>query len=117
MSDSLFTKIIKREIPSTIRYEDDEFIAIDDIYPQAPVHVLVIPKAQIETLENVDMNQKEFHSQLMLVGRKVAKIMGISENYRLIMNVGKDVQAVHHIHLHVVGGWKDAAATKADRLA
>ena len=106
MSDSIFTKIIQREIPATIRYEDDAFIAIDDISPKAPVHVLIIPKKPHQTLEAVDPSDTEFHAQILLVARKVAKKMNIAENYKLFMNVGERVQEVHHIHLHLTGGWQ-----------
>lgn len=116
MADSVFTKIIKRELPATIRYEDEDFIAFDDIRGQAPVHVLVVPKKQIETLEDIDEADSDFHANILLVGRKVAKIMGISDNYRVAMNIGKDVQAVHHIHLHVMGGWKDVDKAKTEKF-
>ncbi|PWU23865.1 histidine triad nucleotide-binding protein [Candidatus Cerribacteria bacterium 'Amazon FNV 2010 28 9'] len=106
-NDSIFTKIINRELPSTIQYEDDEFIAINDIHPSAPVHVLVIPKKPYETLEQVDMSDEHFHAKLLLIARKVAQKMGIADNYKLVMNVGKGVQLVHHIHMHVMGGWKN----------
>lgn len=106
---SIFTKIIRKEIPASIVYEDDDFIAINDIHPKAPVHVLVIPKQEIPTLEDVSADDEHFHAQLLLTGRKVAKILGISDNYKLVMNVGLQMQLVHHIHLHVLGGWKDVA--------
>lgn len=105
MSDSIFTKIINREIPATIQYEDDDFIAINDISPKAPVHVLVIPKKQYETLEMVDLDDASFHAKLLITVRKVAEKMNISDNYKIFMNVGKRVQQVHHIHVHVTGGW------------
>lgn len=105
MSDSIFTKIINREIPATIQYEDDDFIAINDISPKAPVHVLVIPKKQYETLEMVDLADAAFHARLLITVRKVAKKMNISDNYKIFINVGKRVQQVHHIHVHVTGGW------------
>lgn len=108
MPDSIFTKIINRELPSTIQYEDDEFIAFNDIHPAAPVHVLVVPKKPYETLEKVDPSDSAFHAKLLFTARKVAQKMGIADNYKLVMNVGKGVQVVHHIHLHVMGGWKDA---------
>lgn len=105
MSDSIFTKIINREIPATFQYEDDNFIAINDISPKAPVHVLVIPKKQYETLEMVNLEDTTFHAQLLIAVRKVAEKMNISENYKVFINVGKKVQQVHHIHVHVTGGW------------
>lgn len=103
---SLFTKVINREIPATIVFEDDEFIAFKDIQPSAPVHVLLVPKHPYVTLEEFPENDVELHGRLLLTARKVAKELGIGENYQLFMNVGKDVQDVHHIHLHIKGGWK-----------
>lgn len=102
---SVFTKIINRELPAKIHYEDDEFIVIDDIAPYAPVHVLIIPKRPYQTLEEVDESNADFHSKILLLARKIAKMLGISDNYKLFLNVGKQVQLVHHIHLHLTGGW------------
>lgn len=116
MEDSIFTKIIKRELPATIEYEDTEFIAFRDIHPHAPVHVLVVPKAQYTTLEHVDLDDVGFHAKLLMVGRQVAQKLGIGANYRFVMNVGTDVQAVHHLHLHVLGGWKDLEKAKTQSL-
>lgn len=108
-TDSIFTKIINREIPATIQYEDDSFIAINDISPKAPVHVLVVPKKPYQTLEEVDLEDAAFHAELLKVVRIVAKKMNISDNYKIFMNVGKKVQQVHHIHVHVTGGWDQEA--------
>jgi histidine triad (HIT) family protein len=105
MSDSIFTKIINHEIPSTILFEDDDFIAIKDIYPKAPVHVLIIPKKAYESLEAVELEDDAFYAKLLKTTRLVAKNLGISENYKLFMNVGKEMQDVPHLHLHLMGGF------------
>ena len=105
MSDSIFTKIINREVPATIHYEDDDFIAFEDISHRAPVHLLIVPKKAYSSLEEVDLNNHEFHSKFLETARIVAQKMGIQDNYKLFMNVGEKVQAVHHIHLHLMGGW------------
>lgn len=110
MTDSIFTKIINREIPATIQYEDDNFIAVNDISPKAPVHVLVIPKKPYQTLEDVSLTDTTFHAELLTIVRKVAKKMQIEDNYKIFMNVGKKVQQVHHIHVHVTGGWDKKAS-------
>ncbi|MCB9800689.1 MAG: HIT domain-containing protein [Pseudomonadales bacterium] len=119
MATSIFTKIIAREIPATIRYEDDEFIAIDDINPKAPVHILVIPKKPYSTLEEVSLEDVTFHANLLQTVRKVAAAAGIAENYKIFLNVGKRVQQVHHIHVHVTGGWdtKQSIKTIEDEAA
>lgn len=113
MADSIFTKIINREIPSNIRYEDEDFIVIDDISPTAPIHVLIIPKKPYETLQDVPMEDSQLYSGLLVTARRMAEQLGIQENYKLFMNVGKIVQAVHHIHLHLLGGW-DASVTRKE---
>lgn len=105
MPDSLFTKIINREIPSTIRYEDDEFIVIDDIHPIAPIHVLVIPKKPYKTLEEISRNDIETQAKLLQMSRKAAEVTGILDNYKIFMNVGEKVQQILHLHIHVYGGW------------
>lgn len=109
MSDdrSIFTKIINREIPAKIVFEDEEFIAIHDIQPAAPIHILIIPKKEHQTLESINLNDDAFHARLLKTARIVAQQLGISDNYKLMMNVGKKVQAVHHIHLHLMGGWDE----------
>ncbi len=104
---TIFTKIIKREVPSTIQYEDDDFIAFNDIYPQAPIHVLVVPKKQYSTLEEVALEDAAFHAKLLQTVRKVAQKLGIAENYKVLMNVGPKMQLVPHIHVHLMGGWEN----------
>lgn len=106
MAETIFSKIIRREIPSTIRFEDDDFIVINDIYPKAPVHVLIIPKKAYESLEAVDLNDDVFYAKLLKKARQVAKELDISNNYKLFMNVGKDVQDIQYLHLHLMGGYK-----------
>jgi histidine triad (HIT) family protein len=115
--DSIFTKIIKRELPATIRYEDDEFIAFNDIHPHAPIHILLVPKKPYRTLEEVDADDAAFHAKILQTARHVAKLVGTADNYRLVMNVGEGVQAVPHVHLHILGGWKDTSSVKEQKLA
>lgn len=105
MSDSIFSKIIAGEIPATIQYEDDAFIAFNDIHPKAPIHVLIVPKQPYQTLEKVPLEDTQFHADLLQTVRKVAKKIGIADNYKIFMNVGSEVQEVQHIHVHLTGGW------------
>ncbi len=107
MEDTLFTKIIKREIPATIYFEDDHFIVIKDIHPMAPVHALIITKQQFASLEEVDRENTDLMGKLIQTARNVAQQLNISENYKLVMNVGKNMQAVPHVHLHLMGGWEN----------
>ena len=103
---SIFSKIMDGELPATIHYEDDDFIVIKDINPRAPVHVLIITKEPYPTLEAVDIENTALHADILVLARKMAAELGIADNYSLALNVGLDVQEVHHIHLHLMGGWE-----------
>ena len=103
---TIFTKIINREIPAEILYEDDDVLAFTDVTPQAPEHFLVIPKMEIPTVNDLQPDQAELVGKLFLTAQKLAKDKGISEDgYRLVMNCNEGAgQTVFHIHLHVLGG-------------
>ena len=105
MAKSVFSQIIDHELPASVRYEDEQFIVIDNIQPQAPVHVLIIPKKAYASLEEVSIKDEQFHAQLLLLCRRMAKQLGIADNYKLHINVGPQVQQVHHLHVHLLGGW------------
>ena len=100
----LFCKIADKELPSEIVYQDDNFFAFKDINPVAPVHILIIPKKHIETVEHIGPEDRELIGELFLTAKKVAKLQGVSESgYRLSFNVGKNAgQAVDHLHLHLI---------------
>jgi histidine triad (HIT) family protein len=102
----IFCKIIKKEIPAKIIYDDDRITAFDDINPQAPVHVLIIPKDHFESLNAVPEERADLLSHILLKARDIAVIKGIRESgYRLILNTAKDSgQEVFHIHFHLLGG-------------
>jgi len=106
MSDDLFLKIINREIPAEIIYETDEILAFRDINPQAPVHVLIIPKEHIRTMNDMVSEHTEIAGKLFLVAAEIARNEGIAEDgYRVVMNCNRGGgQAVYHIHLHLLGG-------------
>ena len=106
MSDDLFIKIINREIPADIIYETDDILAFRDINPQAPVHVLIIPKQQIRTINDLKSKHGEIMGKLFLVAAELAEREGIAdEGYRVVMNCNEaGGQAVYHIHLHLLGG-------------
>ncbi len=104
MEPSLFTKIIERKIPAKIVYEDEKYVVIHDIQPQAPVHVLVIPKRQIETLNDLEAGDAELVGGMFLVAKRVMGEMG-QRDYRAVFNCGRGAQqSVFHIHLHVLAG-------------
>lgn len=104
MADSLFTKIIDRKIPAKIAYEDQDYLAIHDISPQAPVHLLVIPKRPIATLNDLQPADANLVGGLFIVAARLMKEMGQSD-YRTVFNCGAEAgQSVFHIHLHVLAG-------------
>ncbi|CAH8645057.1 unnamed protein product [Schistosoma rodhaini] len=102
---TIFSKIINKEIPADIIYEDDDCLAFRDISPQAPTHFLVIPKKQIPTLDSASSEHEKLLGHLMLVCSQVAQKEGLSSGYRVVVNNGPDgAQSVYHLHLHVLGG-------------
>ena len=103
---SIFEMILNKEIESEIIYEDDEIFAINDINPVAPVHVLVIPKKKIKTINEITHDDAMLIGKLVLTGKKLAKDLNIDKSgYRLLWNTNDDaMQTVFHIHLHLIGG-------------
>ena len=103
---ALFEKIIAREIPAEIVYEDDLVLAFNDINPQAPVHVLVIPKKPIPRIAEAEPEDHQVLGHLLLKAREIAADLGLHENgFRLVINNGKDGgESVPHLHLHILGG-------------
>lgn len=105
---TIFTKIINREIPSDIVFENDKVIAFKDINPQAPVHILVVPKKEIPTINDITPEDKELIGEVYLAIGKIAQEIGIAkEGYRVIANCNEyGGQEVFHIHFHLLGGEK-----------
>ena len=103
---TIFSKIINKEIPAEIVYEDDELLAFNDINPQAPVHILIIPKKEIKTLNDIESEDQEIMGKMMLLAKDLAKENNIDKSgYRTIFNCNDDGgQTVFHIHLHLIGG-------------
>jgi histidine triad (HIT) family protein len=108
MSDCLFCRLAAKEIPSDIVYEDDQVVAFRDINPQAPVHVLVIPRRHVSGLDTATEADEALLGHLSQVAARLAEQEGLAENgYRVVINNGRDAgQAVAHLHLHVLGGRK-----------
>lgn len=106
MSDELFLKIIRREIPADIVFESDSVLAFRDIDPQAPTHVLIIPKRRVPTLNDLSDDDAALVGEMVLAARDIASQEGVSEDgYRLVFNCNRDGgQSVYHIHLHLLGG-------------
>jgi histidine triad (HIT) family protein len=103
---TIFSKIIAKEIPAAIVYEDDLVLAFKDIAPQAPSHILIIPKKEIPTVNDVTAEDEAVLGRLFTVAAKIAKEQGIdTSGYRLMVNVNKDGgQEVFHLHMHLLGG-------------
>ncbi len=106
MTDCLFCKMVNKEIPADFVYEDDDVLAFNDINPQAPVHVLIVPRIHIATLNDLQAKHAEVMGKLLLAAKEVAKQKGLSEGgYRTVINCNADAgQTVFHIHLHLLGG-------------
>ena len=108
MSDCIFCKIVRGEIPCAMVYEDDKVLAFDDINPMAPVHVVIIPKDHIPTLIDVDTEKNDIMNNLIAAAQKVARIKGIAaRGFRTAINCNVEGgQIVFHLHVHVLGGRK-----------
>ena len=102
---TIFTKIINREIPAMIVYEDDLCLAFHDVNPQAPIHVLLIPKKEIPRLVDAQPEDAALLGHLMLTANKIAQQLGVGDAFRLAVNNGADAgQSVFHLHLHILAG-------------
>ncbi len=104
--DTLFTKIINKEIPADILYQDDRATAFRDIHPQAPTHVLIVPNKPIPSVNDISEEDEAVLGHLFIVARKLAREEGIDEDgYRLLINCGRHGgQEVYHLHMHLFGG-------------
>lgn len=102
---TVFKRIIDREIPAQIVYEDELCLAFRDIHPQAPCHVLVIPKKEIPSLDQVSVQDQMLLGHLLLVTQRLAGELGLTGGYRVVLNCGPDGgQSVDHLHFHLLGG-------------
>lgn len=106
--DCVFCKIAKKETETNFQYEDDQMVAFNSIDPKAPIHILIIPKKHINSINNLKEEDKELIGKMILAAKEIAEEKSISETgYRLVFNTGKDAgQTVDHIHLHLIGGIK-----------
>jgi len=105
MTDNIFKKIIDKQIPAKIAYEDDVCVAFHDINPQAPVHVLIIPRKEIGTHDAISEADKQILGHLHLVAVKLAHQLGLQDGYRLVINCRERAgQTVPHLHMHLLGG-------------
>ncbi|MEX0718461.1 MAG: histidine triad nucleotide-binding protein [Planctomycetaceae bacterium] len=104
---SIFERIIDREIPADIVHEDDRCIAFRDVNPQAPTHLLVVPKRKIDALSDLEPSDAELAGHLLVVAAQLAEKLELTSGYRTVINCGPDGgQSVDHLHVHVLGGRK-----------
>jgi histidine triad (HIT) family protein len=105
MSTSIFSKIISRDIPADIIFEDERVVAFFDIAPQAPVHVLIVPREEIRSIDDLNPEHEILVGHMVLTAQAIARDLGLDAGYRLVMNCGHDGgQTVWHLHLHLLGG-------------
>ena len=104
MADCIFCKIAEKEIQSNVVYEDDKILCFHDLEPQAPVHVLIIPKKHIASMDDVQAEDQALMGHIMVKVSEIAEILGLENGYRLVNNCGEDgFQTVKHIHFHLLG--------------
>lgn len=116
--DCIFCKIAEKKKNSEIVYEDDNFVAFKDISPKAPVHILIIPKEHIESVNHLEEKHKQLIGDLILTAQKIAEKVNIKEKgYKLAFNVGKGGgQIIDHLHLHLMGGWETEEKMPAQKI-
>lgn len=110
MEECIFCKIANKETSSDIIYEDDKFVVFKNIRPSAPIHLLIVPRKHILSVQHLESADKELIGELFLIAKKVAeKEKIVDKGYKLVFNVGRGGgQMIDHLHLHLIGGWKSA---------
>jgi histidine triad (HIT) family protein len=108
MPNCIFCDIVKKKSPAEIFYEDDKFVIFKDIKPLAPVHLIIVPKEHIASVNDLKERHRTLIGDFLLLAKETARKEGISEGYKLAFNTGrKGGQLIDHIHLHLMGGWKE----------
>ena len=102
----IFCQIIARELPADIIHEDEDLAVFKDINPDAPVHLLIVPKRHFDTLNSLDEKTANIAAKMFLTAKKMAEAQGIQAGYRILINSGREAgQVVRHLHMHLMGGW------------
>jgi len=105
MSETIFDKIISKEIPAEIVYEDEQCLAFKDVNPQAPIHILIIPKKSIAKVADADTEDQNILGHLLLKASEIAETLGVKDAFRLVINNGEEAgQTVFHLHIHLLAG-------------
>lgn len=98
---------MKKEVPSDIIFENDKICAFKDVRPKAPVHVLIVAKKHVESVNELDEKEKDLIGEMIIAAKNLAQDLGVSDGYKLLFNVGKKGgQIIEHLHLHLLGGWQ-----------
>ncbi|HXZ36890.1 MAG TPA: histidine triad nucleotide-binding protein [Thermodesulfobacteriota bacterium] len=101
-----FCQIIARELPAEILFEDKDLIVFKDINPEAPIHLLIVPKTHFDSLNSLDEKTAQIGAQMFLAAKKMAESQGIQSGYKVFINCGRDAgQVIPHLHMHLMGGW------------
>lgn len=110
----IFCRISKKEMPADIIYENERIISFRDIKPLAPLHLLIVPKKHISSIDHLESQDKELIGELFLAAKKIARDQGVAKSgYKLVFNVGEGGgQIINHLHLHLLGGWKNSEEKK-----
>jgi histidine triad (HIT) family protein len=102
----IFCHIVARELPGEILYEDNDISVFRDINPEAPVHLLIVPKKHFESLNSLDENTALIGAKMFLTAKRMAEAQGIQSGYRVMINTGREAgQVIRHLHMHLLGGW------------
>jgi histidine triad (HIT) family protein len=109
----IFCQILARELPGEILYEDEDIGVINDINPEAPVHLLIIPKRHFDSLNSLDEKTAQIGAKMLWVAKKMAEAQGIQSGYKVLINTGREAgQEIRHLHMHLMGGWGRRALRK-----
>ncbi len=102
----IFCQIVARELPAEILFEDEDLVVFKDINPEAPIHLLVVPKEHFDSLNSLDEKTAQIGAQMFLTAKKMAESQGIQSGYKILINCGREAgQVIRHLHMHLMGGW------------
>jgi histidine triad (HIT) family protein len=102
----IFCQILARELPGEILYEDEDLAVIKEINPEAPVHLLIIPKKHFDSLNSLDEQTAQIGAKMFLTAKRMAEAQGIQSGYKVMINCGREAgQLIRHLHMHLMGGW------------
>ena len=102
----IFCQIVSRQLPANIVYEDNDLAVFKDIHPSAPIHLLIVPKKHLDSLNSIDEKDAGIVTKMMMTAKRIAEQQKTQDGYRLLINTGREAgQVVFHLHLHLMGGW------------